>query len=516
MVSLPVGVFDDLDDLDTLYLSGNGLVSLPEDVFDDLTNLESLSLGVDGLVSLPVGVFDGLTGLEGLFIVSDGLVYLPEDVFDPLVNLLGLGIVSSNLVSLPPDVSDGKPNLDPDRLYLYNNSLISFESFVDGLIPPVDNTGPNVSLVAPVEGNFNGNVIFSASSSDDLSGVERLEFGYRLGSGSVSWFAGRKVGESVWNGSLDTKRLRDGSYNLSVRAFDFAGNNVSLLDVVDIIVDNSEPPPKKDTGTDDSGGGSGGNDAGEDDEPEVRRVPVSGVVSQSRLLSRVSAGSTVSLSFLRSGLAVSSVSFGVSEELRNVLVSVSSQSNRPSGVSRFDGDVYRYVSVNMSSIGGSSVSNLTVGFKVDGSFVSDNDAVGDEIVLVRYDGHRWVEVDTRMVSYVTGVYSYRAVSDGFGFYVVALKSDPVKEEDVSESSQVTVKSVVEKSSDADSVGDSDEDPEVVSDEEPDFAGGAFFYVMIAVILVLIVLGIAAFFVYRRSGWGSHEVVEDPDDKGAGF
>ena len=106
----------------------------------------------------------------------------------------------------------------------------------------IDNTLPDVSLVAPVEGDFSGNLVFNASSSDDLSGVELVEFGYRRSDEiEVTWISGSEGSTGYWNVTFDTSPLADGSYNVSVRSTDFAGNPNEIPDVVEIVIDNSLP-----------------------------------------------------------------------------------------------------------------------------------------------------------------------------------------------------------------------------------------------------------------------------------
>ena len=106
----------------------------------------------------------------------------------------------------------------------------------------VDNTKPDVSLIVPVKGDFRGDVVFNASSSDGLSGVGLVEFGYRNSNQeNIIWFNGTTNATDYWNATLDTSTLDDGSYNVSVRSTDRAGNSHSSLDIVDLLIDNSKP-----------------------------------------------------------------------------------------------------------------------------------------------------------------------------------------------------------------------------------------------------------------------------------
>ena len=345
----------------------------------------------------------------------------------------------------------------------------------------VDNNPPVVSLVAPESGTFNGSLEFSATSTDDLSGVENVAFGYRPVGGRLRWFSGREAEKGVWQDSFDTTRIQDGSYSLSVRSTDFAGNREVASDVWEIVVDNQE---------------------GLDYEEDDVRVDVSGVVTDSDLVYKLSAGSTARFVFRRSGLPVSSVSFKVSEEVRNVRVTVSGLSERPSPVSVVNGTVYRYVTLNNSKVADSLVSDLTINFNVDKDFVSDNNVSEDDVVLMRYVGGGWVETDMRLISSAGSTYSYEALSDGFGYYVITLKAASLVEV-VSEPSPVLAEPEVEELP----------EPEDVVPEGPD--RNWVLYTVIVVIAVIVLVGGVAVFVHMRSGRLSHEDVEDIDDAGEG-
>ena len=136
------------------------------------------------------------------------------------------------------DFTDGSYSLSVRSTDFAGNQNESLD--VAGIV--VDNTLPVVSLIAPVEGDFKGNLVFNASSSDDLSGVGLVEFGYRRSEDiEVTWLNGSEGSTGYWNATFDTSVLADGSYNVSVRSIDFAGNPNKILDVVEIVIDNSPP-----------------------------------------------------------------------------------------------------------------------------------------------------------------------------------------------------------------------------------------------------------------------------------
>nr|AIO08241.1 variable lymphocyte receptor C [Petromyzon marinus] len=88
--SLPVGVFDQLKNLNELRLTTNQLKSLPPRVFDSLTKLTWLTLAQNQLQSIPEGIFKTLTNLQTLYLNNNKLQSVPDGAFDSLAQLSDL------------------------------------------------------------------------------------------------------------------------------------------------------------------------------------------------------------------------------------------------------------------------------------------------------------------------------------------------------------------------------------------------------------------------------------------
>nr|AIO08255.1 variable lymphocyte receptor C [Petromyzon marinus] len=117
--SLPVGVFDQLKNLNELRLDSNKLQTLPSGVFDQLTELGTLSLLNNQLKSLPPRVFDSLTKLTRLDLQGNQLQSIPKGVFDRLTNLQELRLYNNQLQSVPDGAFDSLAQLSD--LQLDNN-----------------------------------------------------------------------------------------------------------------------------------------------------------------------------------------------------------------------------------------------------------------------------------------------------------------------------------------------------------------------------------------------------------
>ena len=67
----------------------------------------------------------------------------------------------------------------------------------------IDNSEPELSLIAPVAGNYSGDLLFNVSATDALSDVKFVQFGYNFAGENVTWLDGVKE----LDGSSGLRRL---------------------------------------------------------------------------------------------------------------------------------------------------------------------------------------------------------------------------------------------------------------------------------------------------------------------
>ncbi len=113
--SLPSGVFDSLTSLEWLNLRFNpGVSNLPsatwQGLFTNLTTIKRLVAAPPS--SLPSTAFNNLTNLELLWLNNGNLSSLPTGIFDKLTKLRWLQLQNNNLSSLPTGIFDKLTNLD--------------------------------------------------------------------------------------------------------------------------------------------------------------------------------------------------------------------------------------------------------------------------------------------------------------------------------------------------------------------------------------------------------------------
>ena len=125
-------------------------------------------------------------------------------------------------------VDGGSYSLTAKAVDVTGNSTIS-----DAVTVTVDNTPPTIAITEPTSGASLRDIVTIAADANDNNGIARVQFFYDttlIGEDTTEPYS------LLW----DTKTVDDGSYSLTVKAWDVAGN-ITISDSVNVIVDN-EPP----------------------------------------------------------------------------------------------------------------------------------------------------------------------------------------------------------------------------------------------------------------------------------
>ena len=137
-------------------------------------------------------------------------------------------------------------------------------------------------------------------------------------------------------------------------------------------------------------------------------------------------GSTAEFAVSNPEIPVSLVRFNVSEPVTSAGMTVSASSGLPLNFSGgYDGILYGYFDLNVCDLAESVVYSRSIAFRVNRSFVSENGGSGSDVVLLRRENGRWVEVDLFFRGSDSVDYFYEAELEGFFAYAVVLrKSGP--------------------------------------------------------------------------------------------
>ena len=113
----------------------------------------------------------------------------------------------------------------------------------------LDSGKPAVGIVSPAAGlNVSNNLLVNASVNDTASGTSTVEFWFENSSANVTPWTSMSLeigdmNQGYWNATFNTNTISDGTYNITINATDFAGNENTSQGYwyLQITVDNNKP-----------------------------------------------------------------------------------------------------------------------------------------------------------------------------------------------------------------------------------------------------------------------------------
>jgi len=117
----PVGAWNGLPNLQSLYLYGNNIGNLEEDSFPELGQLTQLDISENPIEAIEDGAFRGLQNLTSLYMAFCGLRQLNSNSFEDLENVNFIDLEFNNIEELPHGVFMPMQNLN--YVGLFNNRL---------------------------------------------------------------------------------------------------------------------------------------------------------------------------------------------------------------------------------------------------------------------------------------------------------------------------------------------------------------------------------------------------------
>ncbi len=275
-------------------------------------------------------------------------------------------------------------------------------------------------------------------SSTDVDSDERVEFDFD-GSGSTGVTdyeldLDDGTTESFNSSStFDYTYSDDGSYEVSLTVYDEVGNTAS--DTATVNVGTSDSGSDSGDSQEDDSSTGGGTLPPSDDEPEPKSVDAE--VNQetgqaSAQVDNVEENQQVQVNIPdteEAEFTVEQVSFTSSSSSDSVSVSVSDLgTDRPEEVSEDAGtDVYSYQQIDVEGVEDEDITESSVNFKVQKSFLDERDRSPEDVVMKRYNDNQWQELDTRIDEELENAYRFEASSTGFSYYAIALRDQKQNE-----------------------------------------------------------------------------------------
>lgn len=112
LVEIPEGLFDNMTNLQYVYLNTNKLISLPKDLFKNNKHIEWINLRANNLTSVSQDDFSGLAELKYLELDNNDIITIEAGALDGDTGLQQIGLSGNMLRALPDKLFAEKKALD--------------------------------------------------------------------------------------------------------------------------------------------------------------------------------------------------------------------------------------------------------------------------------------------------------------------------------------------------------------------------------------------------------------------
>lgn len=165
-------------------------------------------------------------------------------------------------------------------------------------------------------------------------------------------------------------------------------------------------------------------------------------------------------------VGVKQITINVNSPAQNVKVTVTKHNEKPTEVAiAKTGKVYQYLEINAENVE-NKLDNANVEFRVEKSWVSQNNLNKDEIAVFRFGNNIWDELSTVFVEEDDDYYYYSVELDNFSYFVISEKS--IVEEELETTQEIASE---------------------IDETEKEKVGLTWLWIIIAIVTILILLGI---------------------------
>jgi len=139
-------------------------------------------------------------------------------------------------------------------------------------------------------------------------------------------------------------------------------------------------------------------------------------VKESETVSSIPAGTTGNFSFETT--PITEINVEVKNAVTNAQITVTKTDTAPSTVSiAAPGNVYAYFNIEKINLADANVNKITINFKVEKSWITNNNIDVNTITMNRYVNGAWTPITTKLVS-SNGYYYFEAESPGLSVFAV--------------------------------------------------------------------------------------------------
>lgn len=176
------------------------------------------------------------------------------------------------------------------------------------------------------------------------------------------------------------------------------------------------------TGGGSTGGTGGGSSGGGGAATTTTVKGTTPPVKESETVASIPANSTGKFSFETT--PITEVNVEVKNAVTNAQLTITKTDTAPANVAiAAPGIVYAYFNIEKINVADANVNNVTIKFKVEKSWITDNNIDVGTITLNRYVNGTWIPLTTKLVS-SNGYYYFEAESPGLSVFAVSAQQKP--------------------------------------------------------------------------------------------
>lgn len=270
-----------------------------------------------------------------------------------------------------------------------------------------DRAPPSITIVSPDEGeqfpSGTGSVDLEIQTDENATcKYDNSDVGYADMTGSFN------TGDNT-NHTASISTSSGQSYTYYIRCRDVAGNVNLVSAVVNFSVKEVAKPA--------AGGGGGGTTISMQAPTAVSIIAV-----DRQTLAEITGGTTGTLSFTKT--EISEIRLAIKSYTTNVEVVISKLGGKPTDIADDpSGDVYSYLRIDAKNINYADMETAIIEFKVEKSWIDDNNVNPETIRLNRYASNKWNELSTTKVDDDSKYTYFEAESPGLSTFAITGEPD---------------------------------------------------------------------------------------------
>lgn len=130
-------------------------------------------------------------------------------------------------------------------------------------------------------------------------------------------------------------------------------------------------------------------------------------------------GETATVDIGKEDVSLTKIDFQVNERVSDVNVVVTRLDSKPAEIQYVAGRVYQYMNINHTeNLNQTNVKSVTIGFRVNKTWVAGNNINKSSVKLNRYADNSWVGLGTWLVNETLNYVNYESISPGFSYFVI--------------------------------------------------------------------------------------------------